>query len=373
MHALPQNITHSTHPTTQMAHLFTSLLLLSFFLYLGFIPSSFSDKLSPTFATTQTKFWSQNVNNAMPAAISTKLSPLTILETDFYTKTISQNNFKADTKFCSLAKLACSSALDQSLISVAKVYGENKVYESNPKKANEASTTSINPNTVKIYEATTTTSLINIDPFTFFRPSYLKEGDTIHLSSLKESIPYRAFLPPQIASKLSLTLKGVTNLFPYSSKDSIETTLSYCSAAAIKGEFKSCPKSLEEMISFSKTALGATKLLALTTKNTEGSDKELVIKEVKQFNAEKIVACHEVFLPFATYFCHSLPSSRIYAVDLVEPEARTPVNTAVAVCHMDTSSWPASHVAFKMLKFGPGQGEACHWMNEIDLAWIGDA
>lgn len=364
-----------------MAYLFTSsLLLLSSFLYLSFIPSSFSDKLSPTFASTQTKFWSQNVNNAMPAAISTKLSPLTILQTDFYTKTISQKNFKADTKFCSLAKLACSAPLDQSLASAARLY---QVYKSNPKKANEA-TTSTNPNAkvyeattstkpnAKVYEATTTTSLINIDPFTFFRPSYLKEGDTIHLSSLKESIPYRAFLPPQIASKLSLTLKGVTDLFPYSSKDSIETTLSYCSAAAIKGEFKSCPKSLEEMISFAKTALGATKLLALTTKNTESSDKSLIIKKVKQFNVEKIVACHEIFLPFATYFCHSLPSSRIYAVDLVEPEARTPVNTAVAVCHMDTSSWPASHVAFKILKFGPGQGEACHWMNEIDLAWIGD-
>ncbi|KAH6770355.1 hypothetical protein C2S52_015158 [Perilla frutescens var. hirtella] len=330
-----------------MAHLFTSSLFpFSIFLYFSFIASSFSDKHSSTFASTQTRFWSENVKNEMPAAISTKLSPLTKLDSDYYTKTISQINFKADTKFCSLAKLACSASASSPSLQ-AKIY---KIYAAKHSKP--------------------TPSLENIDPFSFFRSSNLKQGDTIHLSSLQESLAQRAFLPPQIASKLSLTLKSVTQFFPHSSKDAIETTLSYCNSAAIKGEFQSCPKSLEEMINFSKITLGASKLLALTSKNTAGSDKMLVIEKVKQFNAEKIVGCHEIFLPFATYYCHSLPSSRIYAVDLIEPTTRTPVNTALAVCHMDTSSWPEEHVAFKILKFGPGQGEACHWMNEIDLAWI---
>ncbi|GFP85224.1 probable polygalacturonase non-catalytic subunit jp630 [Phtheirospermum japonicum] len=210
-----------------------------------------------------------------------------------------------------------------------------------------------------------------MDPNSFFRVSIFKEGNTIRLPNLKESLPHRAFIPPQIASKISLSKKGaITKIFPASAKDAIDTTLSYCNAASIKGELKACPKSLEEMISFSKTALGTKKLLSLSSESTTGSGQELTIKKVKKFDVEKIVACHEMFLPFATYFCHSLPSSRIYSVDFVEPRTKAPVNTVMAICHMDTSPWPANHVAFEILKFGPGQGEACHWLNQIDLAWI---
>ncbi|KAI3470186.1 hypothetical protein Pfo_026849 [Paulownia fortunei] len=309
--------------------------------------SAFSDPLSSSFASTQIKFWSENVHNKMPAAISTKLSPLTNHDSDYYAKTISENNFKADTKFCSLAKLACSTGFDE-VKTVKESYATVKTYNNNKAAI----------------------PLEKVDPFSFFRLSILREGNTIHLSNLKESLPYRAFLPPQIASKISLSPKRVRNIFPESSKEAIDTTLSYCNAASIKGELKVCPKSLEEMISFSKTALGKNKLLALTSKSTRGSGNEVMIKKIKQFDVEKIVACHEMFLPFATYFCHSLPSSRIYSVDFVEPKTGAPVNTVLAICHMDTSPWPANHVAFQILKFGPGQGEACHWLNQIDLAWI---
>ncbi|KAL0456428.1 UNVERIFIED_CONTAM: Polygalacturonase 1 beta-like protein 1 [Sesamum latifolium] len=273
-----------------------------------------------------------------------KLSPLTKHDSEYYAATISNDNFKADSKFCSLAKLACSTVFDDIKVvkeayATTRTYGHNKV----------------------------SIPLEKVDPFSFFRLSILEEGNTIHLSNLKESLPYRAFLPPQIASKITLNPKGIAKIFPKSSKEAIGTTLSYCNAAAIKEKER---KSLEEMINFSKSALGKDKLLALTSKSTKGSGDELKIEKIKQFDIEKIVACHEMYFPFATYFCHSLPSSRIYSVDFVEPKSGAPVNTVLAVCHMDTSPWPADHVAFQILKFGPGQGEACHWLNEIDLAWI---
>ncbi|CAI9762912.1 unnamed protein product [Fraxinus pennsylvanica] len=163
----------------------------------------------------------------------------------------------------------------------------------------------------------------------------------------------------------------MTKLFPQSfelSKNSMETTLSHCNAEAIKGEIKNCPKSLEEMISFSKFALGKNRLLALASQRTKKSD--FLLRKIKKYDRKKIVACHEVYLPFAAYFCHSISSTQIYAVDLVEPETRLPVSTVIAICQMDTSAWPANHVAFKILKFSPGEGEACHWMSNIDLAWI---
>ncbi|XP_011091740.1 polygalacturonase-1 non-catalytic subunit beta-like [Sesamum indicum] len=277
----------------------------------------------------------------MPEAISTKLSPLTNQDSNYYAEAISENNFNADTEFCSRAKLACSIGSDAYVTAlVYNKYGG-----------------AIAP-------------LEKVDQFSFFRLSTLKEGNEIHLSSLKVSLPFRAFLPSQIASKVPLTSEGIAKIFPQSSKEDTATTLYYCNAAAIKGELKVCPKSLEEMISFSKSALGKNKLLALTSKSTKGSASELKIKRIKQYDVEKIVACHEMYLPFATYFCHSLPSSKIYAVDVVEPSTGAPVNTVVAICHMDTSAWPEEHVAFKIVKLGPGQGEVCHWLSEIDVAWI---
>ncbi|KAL2230355.1 UNVERIFIED_CONTAM: BURP domain-containing protein 12 [Sesamum indicum] len=217
----------------------------------------------------------------MPEAISTKLSPLTNQYSNYYAEAISENNFSADTEFCSRAKIACSIGSDAYV-----------------------------------------TALVD------------------NLNNLKVSLPFRAFLPSQIASKVPLTSEGIAKIFPQSSKVDIATTLYYYNAAAIKGELKVCPKSLEEMISFSKSALGKNKLLALTSKSTKA------------------------------YFCHSLPSSQIYAVDVVEPSTGAPVNTVVAICHMDTWAWPEEHVAFKIVKLGPGQCEVCHWLSEIDVAWL---
>ncbi|CAI9762913.1 unnamed protein product [Fraxinus pennsylvanica] len=115
----------------------------------------------------------------------------------------------------------------------------------------------------------------------------------------------------------------------------------------MKGEIKNCPKSLEEMISFSKFTLGKKKLLAMASQRTKKGDFQ--IRTIKKFDRKKVVACDEVYLPFAAYFCHSISSTQIYAVDLVEPETRLPVSTVIAMCHMDTSGWPANHVAFKIL------------------------
>ncbi|KAL7085882.1 hypothetical protein ACP275_14G305100 [Erythranthe tilingii] len=130
------------------------------------------------------------------------------------------------------------------------------------------------------------------------------------------------------------------------------------------------------MIEFAKFTLGEKKVVALTSKNTRGSNTEVKIGNIKEYGGcggkSKIVACHKAFLPFAAYFCHSLSSTRLYAVDVVvdRETGSNVVNTMLGICHMDTSHWPKEHVAFKILKFGPGEGEACHWFTHLDLAWI---
>ncbi|XP_027166472.1 BURP domain-containing protein 16-like [Coffea eugenioides] len=303
---------------------------------------------SSSIASEQLKYWYENVQNNMPGALLSKLSPLNKDDSEFFTSSASKQSFSSNAKFCSLANLACYAEMN-SIKPLGNGYGYNN---------NKASP-----------------GLENVDPFSFFRISIFKQGNRVHLSNLEDQFPQRSFLPSQIASKISLDESNLEKVFPQSfvnpnTKGNIETTLLYCNSAALKGEIKSCSTSLESMIEFSKATLGSKGLVALTTKSTEGSGKELIIQKIKKLNVKKIVSCHEVFLPFSTYFCHMLSSTEIYAVDVVEPKTKAPVNTILAICHMDTSAWPSYHAAFKILKLSPGKGEACHWMTQIDLLWI---
>lgn len=326
---------------------FTSFLVLAnLVLYLSLNCSASSHlSSSPTIASDQIKFWSRNVQNEMPNSILKKLSPLRHEDTHLFTNLIKRNinKFSEDGKLCSLAKLAC------------KPFG------------NKYPTTGILLSDLKT----------EVESLSFFRLSVLKKGNLVHLPNMQQSLPDRTFLPPQIASRISLTsVNDIAKLFPRSivdgtMKETIETTISYCNSKAIEGEMKSCPKSLEEMISFSELALGGKNLISLSSKSLEGSSNAtLKIRNIKQYKNDMIVGCHEVFLPFAIYLCHSVSSSSLYQVDLVDPNSGAPVNTMLAICHMDTSSWPKNHPAFQMLKFGPGEGAACHWFTQLDLAWI---
>ncbi|CAI9777065.1 unnamed protein product [Fraxinus pennsylvanica] len=322
----------------------TFLLLFHLSFYLNFTSFALKQVSSSSIASHQIKFWSENVHNQMPESVFKKLSPLTKKDQDYYTNMISKNKFTENPSFCSVAKLSCSSKFDDF------------------KRA-----------AILKYNGATTIQSKNVDKFSYFRLSILREGNKFHLPDLVENIPNRAFLPQEIASKISISRRNIRKIFPKSfklSKNSIETTLSYCNAKPINEEIKNCPKSLEEMISFSKLALGKNKLLALASQSAKRGD--FLIKKVEKFDRQKIVACHEVYLPFAVYFCHSVSSSQIYAVNLVEAESQLPVKTVIGICHMDTSAWPENHVAFKILNFSPGEGEACHWMSNIDLAWIAD-
>ncbi|CAI9108606.1 OLC1v1008252C1 [Oldenlandia corymbosa var. corymbosa] len=331
-------------------------LFLNLLLFLAFIPAAFST--APTSSVSsidQLQYWSKNVLNPMPKTIASKLSPLLKQDSNHFASLVSsKQRFPFDyANFCSKAKLFCSTTLDNIRQNLGNGYNSYNIDKHASNKGNP-------------------------DPNSFFRLAILKNGNKIHLPDLNDRIPFRAFLPSQIASKIS-TMKSndLENFFPQSftspvTKEAIETSILYCSSPRLKGEIKSCPNSVEDMINFSKKSLGENKLIALTSQSTKGSNKEVEIQNIKQFRSEKVVSCHEIFFPFATYFCHLLSSTRLYSVDVVDPATKVPVNRLLAICHMDTSGWPVEHVAFKILKFTPGRGEACHWFTQIDLVWLGN-
>ncbi|CAN4099133.1 unnamed protein product [Withania somnifera] len=271
------------------------------------------------------------------------------------------------------AKVYPSRIPDQAKVYATKIPNQAKVYATRIPDQAKVYATRI-PDQAKVY-ATSHSNHDHLGEVSFFRISILNPGNTIHLDNLENPFPHRSFLPSQIASKISINSNHLQHLFPQTfsspfTKDTTQTTILNCNAPTLKGEVKKCAKSLEEMIEFSKTILKKNHLIALTTKSKEGSGEKLKIEYIHKINSQKSVSCHEIFLPFATYFCHLLSSTNIYAVDLVDLNSNAHVNTALVVCHMDTSSWPADHPAFKMLNFLPGKGEACHWMSQADLVWV---
>ncbi|XP_049343495.1 BURP domain-containing protein 16-like [Solanum verrucosum] len=380
----------------------------------------------PYVGSNQLKFWKENVVNEMPQALVSKLSPMNMIDSKYYTSLVSKKAFSFDAQSCLLADIFCTSETnaetskipnldskilyatrtpDQAKVYASKLPNQAKVYPSKIPNQAKVYTTKI-PNldskilyttrtpdlaskvyptnlpeqtkvyTSKIY-ATSHSNSHHLGEVSFFRVSILKPGNTIHLDNLVNPFPHRSFLPSQIASKISINSNHLQHLFPQTftspfTKDTTKTTILNCNAPTLKGEVKTCAKSLEEMIEFSKTTLKQNHLISLTTDSIQGSGQKLKIEKFHKINSQKSVSCHEIFLPFATYFCHLLSSTNIYAVELVDLNTNVHVNTAMVVCHMDTSSWPADHPVFKKLNFSPGKGEVCHWMSQTDLVWVGD-
>ncbi|CAI9108394.1 OLC1v1007976C1 [Oldenlandia corymbosa var. corymbosa] len=300
---------------------------------------------SSAVASSQLDFWYENVVNPMPATIASKLSPLSSQDSVFDSLFASSTSNEA---FCSEANLACTPLPKSTIGKLKALLNGYLLVKSIHSYVHDHYSSSLDPN------------------FFFTISSVLQKGKRIRLPNFKdETLPPRSFLPFHISSKISTNSSAdLQKIFPslYSSqptKEFIEKITSHCSSASLRGEMNKCSNSLEDMLRFSKKALGATKLLALTTKSVKGSGKVLEIRNIELFPAEKMVSCHEIFFPFAAYFCHSLSSSetRLYAVDFIDPSTKAPVNKILAVCHMDTSQMQADHEALKHLKLTPGQGE----------------
>ncbi|KAL3366921.1 hypothetical protein AABB24_011575 [Solanum stoloniferum] len=374
----------------------------------------------PYVGSNQLKFWKENVVNEMPQALVSKLSPMNMIDSKYYTSLVSKKSFSFNAQSCLLADIFCTSETnaqtskipeqakvyasklpnqakvypskipDQAKVYASKLPNQAKVYPSKipdqakvyaSKLPNQAKVYPTNlPDQAKVYAsktyATSHSNSHHLGEVSFFRVSIFKPGNTIHLDNLVNPFPHRSFLPSQIASKISINSNHLQHLFPQTftspfTKDTTKTTILNCNAPTLKGEVKTCAKSLEEMIEFSKTTLKQNHLISLTTDSIQGSRQKLKIEKFHKINSQKSVSCHEIFLPFATYFCHLLSSTNIYAVELVDLNTNVHVNTAMVVCHMDTSSWPADHPVFKKLNFSPGKGEVCHWMSQTDLVWVG--
>ncbi|KAM0018835.1 putative BURP domain-containing protein [Helianthus debilis subsp. tardiflorus] len=223
-------------------------------------------------------------------------------------------------------------------------------------------------------------SLVNkwSEPVKFFREKMLKKGTVMMMPDIVDKMPRRSFLPRAITTKLPFAsdkLSDVKEVFQARDNSILErvlsNTLSECERAPSPGETKRCVGSIEDMVDFAVSVLGHD-VVVRTTENVRGSKKEVMIGEVKGVNGGKLtksVSCHQSLYPYLMYYCHSVPKVRVYVAEILDVSSKAKINTGVAICHIDTSSWSPGHGAFIALGSGPGKIEVCHWIFENDMTW----
>ncbi|GMI97977.1 unknown seed protein like 1 [Hibiscus trionum] len=80
-----------------------------------------------------------------------------------------------------------------------------------------------------------------------------------------------------------------------------------------------------------------------------------------------MISCHHQTYLYAVYICHFELASRnkVFIISLRGDNGE--IVTPISVCHFDTSSWDADHVAFRSMGFKPGESEVCHLLPAHDL------
>ncbi|XP_042477743.1 polygalacturonase-1 non-catalytic subunit beta-like [Macadamia integrifolia] len=148
----------------------------------------------------------------------------------------------------------------------------------------------------------------------------------------------------------------------------IQETLETCGKSPISGEQCTCATSAEDLIDFVVEKLG-NHVSVWSTESIEGSYENATIGAMKLIHgnlSEPPALCHSMPFPFQIYYCHILQKVKLYVVHI---HGSKKVNHAIMACHYDTSTWSPNHLAFKILGYGPGLIEVCHWINENGVVW----
>ncbi|KAK9077304.1 hypothetical protein SSX86_005641 [Deinandra increscens subsp. villosa] len=181
---------------------------------------------------------------------------------------------------------------------------------------------------------------------------------------------------PFSSKKLPYLLKffSISNTSPQA--EAMKTTLNLCEHKPKEDEFKFCVTSLESMLNMTREIFGLVKPKVLTTKIFNSNHTlfqwyTFVEKPVEIYNLSKMVACHAKAYPYLVYYCHGQKghlTNRVFKIALGGENGERV--EAVAICHMDTSTWDPEHVAFRVLGGRPGGFPVCHFLPADNLVWV---
>ncbi|XP_042494658.1 polygalacturonase non-catalytic subunit AroGP2-like [Macadamia integrifolia] len=311
------------------------------------------------------QYWEEHIGLLHPPHwLTAKASPLNLHHVAVFTKLIDENKLSSHLfSFCKLANVACSTNAivkktmdDKAFPPIAQWNGIDKVkYEHVPNE--------------------TSLSVVSQGGLPYFRESMVKEGDFMPIPDLRDPMSYKSFLPRSLATKILFSftqiveLKKLFGVVDESIIDEyIQITLKTCEKSPIPGEQRICVTSAEDLIDFVVKKLGHH-INLWSSESIEGSYENVRIGAVELIHgnlSKPPLICHSMPFLFQVYYCHVIPKVKVYAVEI---HAQKKLNHLIMACHYDTSIWNANHLAFKLLGFGPGLIEVCHWINENGLVW----
>ncbi|XP_043693258.1 polygalacturonase non-catalytic subunit AroGP2-like [Telopea speciosissima] len=309
------------------------------------------------------QYWEHHIGHPHPPHwLSAKVSPLSFHQVTMFMKLMEENKLTSHLpSFCKQANIVCSTnALvkkmdDTTLPPIAQLNVDKVRYDDLPNK--------------------TLPLIASREGSPFFRESIVKEGGFMSIPDLRDPISYKSFLPRPLASKIPFTiaqieeLKKLFDVVDESNMDEyIQQTLDICEKSPIQGEQSNCVTSAEDLIDFVVKNL-EHHVRVWSTENVEGSFENVTIGAMKLIHGNLSlppILCHSLPFLFQVYYCHVLQKVKIYEVDI---HARKKVNHVIMACHYDTSTWDPNHIAFKLLGFGPGLIEVCHWINKNGVVW----
>ncbi|XP_042516028.1 polygalacturonase non-catalytic subunit AroGP3-like isoform X2 [Macadamia integrifolia] len=310
------------------------------------------------------QYWEDHIGLPHPPHwFVAKASPLSFHQTAMFMKLIEENQLASHLgSFCKHANIACSTnalvkkTMDDTTLPPMAQWNVLKLkYEGLPDE--------------------TTLSVASQGGLPYFRESMVKEGSFIRIPDLRDPMAYKSFLPRPLASKIPFSVVRINELFKIfgvvdetNMNGYIRDTLEICEESPIRGEQCTCATSAEDLIDFVVEKLGHH-VHMWSTENVEGSYENVTIEALKLIHgnlSESPILCHSQPFPFQVYYCHIFQKVKVYIVDI---HARKKVNHTIMTCHYDTSTWNQNHVAFKLLGFGPGLIEVCHWITENGMVW----
>ncbi|XP_058780843.1 uncharacterized protein LOC131654936 [Vicia villosa] len=194
-------------------------------------------------------------------------------------------------------------------------------------------------------------------------------------------VEYANFLPKKVADDIPVSKSQIPSLLDLFSltKDSPQGEdmigiINQCEYEPQKGETKACPTSLESMVEFVHSVIGAdTKYDIHSTSYPTTSATPLqnytVLEISEDIYAPKWVACHPRPYPYLLHYCHYLDiGSKIFKV-LLKGEYGDTMD-ALGICHLDTSAMNPTHFYFDLLGMKPGEGPLCHFFPVKHLLWV---
>ncbi|KAK9274115.1 hypothetical protein L1049_018929 [Liquidambar formosana] len=187
----------------------------------------------------------------------------------------------------------------------------------------------------------------------------IPNGDNLLPLEVAESIPFSSNKLPEILSRFSINPKGAGARVM---KEAIEV----CEKPGNLGEDKYCATSLESLINFSVSQKGK-KVQPLSTEVQTGTHDYKIGSGVAMVGSHT-VACHQLSYPYAVFYCHATHSTRTYMATMGDADGVK--SKAVAICHIDTSTWNPKNLAFQQLKVKPGTVSVCHFVPNGHIVWV---